>query len=46
MLLTWNNLAYYQALMAAARRAIAEGRYLDFVAETKEGWRRGEPAAL
>ncbi len=44
MLLTWNNLTYYQALISGARRAIADGRYLDFVAETKEGWRRGEAA--
>jgi queuine tRNA-ribosyltransferase len=38
MLLTWNNLAYYQALMADARAAIAEGRYAAFVAETKAAW--------
>jgi queuine tRNA-ribosyltransferase len=43
MLLTWNNLHYYQALMAGARAAIAAGRYPDYVAETKEGWRRGAP---
>ena len=42
MLLTWNNLAYYQDLMAGLRRAITEGRLDDFIAETKEGWRRGE----
>lgn len=41
MLLTWNNIGYYQFLMAGARAAIAEGRYADFVAETKEGWKRG-----
>jgi queuine tRNA-ribosyltransferase len=45
MLLTWNNLAHYQVLMAGARQAIKAGRYQDFVAETKEGWRRGESAA-
>ena len=43
MLLTWNNIGYYQALMAGARAAIAAGRYADFVAETKEGWKRGDP---
>jgi len=32
-------------LMAGARQAIKAGRYQDFVAETKEGWRRGESAA-
>ena len=45
MLLTWNNLAYYQALMAGMRAAIAAGRLADFVAETKEGWARSEAAA-
>lgn len=44
MLLTWVNLAYYQELMAGLRAAIAQGRLADFVAETKEGWARGEPA--
>ena len=42
MLLTWNNLAYYQSLMAGIRAAIEAGRYADFVAETKAGWARGE----
>ena len=42
MLLTWNNLAYYQALMAGMRAAIAEGRLADFIAATKEGWARAE----
>ena len=42
MLLTWTNLAYYQALMAGLRAAIAGGRFADFCAETKEGWARGE----
>ncbi|WP_349368018.1 tRNA guanosine(34) transglycosylase Tgt [Salinarimonas sp.] len=41
MLLTWNNLAYYQDLMAGLRRAIREKRLEDFVAETKEGWAKG-----
>ncbi|WP_186417471.1 tRNA guanosine(34) transglycosylase Tgt [Bosea sp. CS1GBMeth4] len=44
MLLTWVNLAYYQDLMAGLRAAIAGGRLEDFIAETKEGWARGEPA--
>ncbi len=42
MLLTWVNLAYYQELMAGLRGAIAAGRLADFIAETKEGWTRGE----
>lgn len=44
MLLTWVNLAYYQELMAGLRAAIAAGRLEDFIAETKAGWARGEPA--
>ncbi|HEV7246884.1 MAG TPA: tRNA guanosine(34) transglycosylase Tgt [Shinella sp.] len=46
MLLTWNNLAYYQDLMAGIRKAIEEGRFADFMAETQEGWARGDIAAL
>jgi queuine tRNA-ribosyltransferase len=42
MLLTWNNLAYYQELMAGLRKAISEGRLTDHIAEVKEGWARGE----
>ncbi len=45
MLLTWNNLAYYQDLMAGARAAIREGRFADYCAETREGWARSEKAA-
>jgi len=41
MLLTWNNIAYYQQLVAGARAAIAAGRYADYVLETREGWARG-----
>ena len=36
------NLAYYQALMAGMREAIAQGRLRDFVAAANEGWARGE----
>ncbi len=42
MLLTWNNLSYYQDLMAGLRKAIAEGRLQDFIGETREGWRKAE----
>ncbi|MCA1444055.1 tRNA guanosine(34) transglycosylase Tgt [Ensifer sp. IC4062] len=42
MLLSWNNLAYYQDLMAGIRQAIEEGRYADFMAETQENWKRGD----
>ena len=42
MLLSWSNLAYYQELMAGIRTAIEEGRFADFMAETIEGWQRGD----
>ena len=42
MLLTWNNLAYYQDLMAGLRKAIREERLEDFIAQTKAGWEKGE----
>jgi queuine tRNA-ribosyltransferase len=38
MLLTWNNLAYYQELMAGLRAAIANGRLNGFREEVKRGW--------
>jgi len=34
MLLTWNNVAFYQALMAGIRDAIARGRFQQFKNET------------
>ncbi|SER60181.1 tRNA-guanine transglycosylase [Faunimonas pinastri] len=46
MLLTWNNLAYYQELMAGIRASISEGRFEDFMAETREGWAQGDIARL
>ncbi|MBO0902376.1 tRNA guanosine(34) transglycosylase Tgt [Jiella sonneratiae] len=46
MLLTWNNLAYYQSLMAGIRAAIEAGRYGDFCAEVSEGWAKGDLPAL
>jgi queuine tRNA-ribosyltransferase len=46
MLLTWNNLAYYQDLMAGIRKAIEEGRYAAFMEETQEEWRQGDLAPL
>ena len=45
MLLTWVNLAYYQDLMAGLRKAIAEGRFDDHVADLKRGWAEGDGAA-
>ncbi|HLF21033.1 MAG TPA: tRNA guanosine(34) transglycosylase Tgt [Aestuariivirga sp.] len=45
MLLSWANIAYYQSLMQGIRAAIAEGRFAEFRAATKEQWKRGDPAA-
>jgi queuine tRNA-ribosyltransferase len=45
MLLTWNNLAYYQELMAGLRRAIAENRLEDFAAAQRAGWQNDEAEA-
>ncbi len=42
MLLTWNNLGYYQSLMSDARKSISEGNYLCFMAKTKENWAKGD----
>lgn len=46
MLLTWNNLAYYQSLMAGIRDAIEAGRFADFMAETQESWAQGDIDAV
>ncbi|MEP1441720.1 MAG: tRNA guanosine(34) transglycosylase Tgt [Hyphomicrobiales bacterium] len=46
MLLTWNNLAYYQTLMQGARDAIEQGRFADYYDECREGWERGDIEAL
>src|SRR5271166_439343 len=40
--LTEINLAYYQDLMAGARRAIGEGRLDAYIEETARGWAEGE----
>ncbi|WP_419913519.1 tRNA guanosine(34) transglycosylase Tgt [Hoeflea sp.] len=42
MLLSWNNLAYYQQLMQGIREAIEAGRYADFMAQTQAEWERGD----
>lgn len=46
MLLTWNNLAYYQQLMQNIRDAIEAKRYSDFCAETTAQWAVGDIAPL
>jgi queuine tRNA-ribosyltransferase len=42
MLLSEINLAYYQHLMGGMRSAIAEGRFAEFRATTREAWARGD----
>ncbi|WP_157019003.1 tRNA guanosine(34) transglycosylase Tgt [Mesorhizobium xinjiangense] len=46
MLLTWNNLSYYQSLMQGIRDAIEAGRFADFAAEATEGWTKGDLPVL
>jgi queuine tRNA-ribosyltransferase len=42
MLLTWNNIAYYQSLMADIRAAIEARRFDTRAEEITESWRRGD----
>lgn len=42
MLLTWNNLHYYQRLMQGIRDAIEAGRFDDHRAEVKDEWAKGD----
>lgn len=42
MLITWNNLAYYQFLMQSIRLAIAENRFNKFMEETIAMWEIGD----
>jgi queuine tRNA-ribosyltransferase len=44
MALTAINLAYYQDLMAGARKAIAARRLGEFIADVKRAWAEGEKA--
>ncbi len=46
MLLTWNNLSYYQDLMRGMRTAIEAGTFEDFRSKTKEQWAKGDIEAL
>jgi queuine tRNA-ribosyltransferase len=46
MLLSEVNLYYYQDLMAGVRAAIAAGTLGEFCAATREGWARGDVAAM
>jgi queuine tRNA-ribosyltransferase len=42
MLLTWNNLAYYQELMSGLRKAITESRLDAYIEDVKAGWAAGD----
>ncbi|MBC00317.1 MAG: tRNA guanosine(34) transglycosylase Tgt [Rhodobacteraceae bacterium] len=44
MLLTWNNLAYYQSLMQGMRDAIEAGSFQEYRLATREAWARGDLA--
>jgi queuine tRNA-ribosyltransferase len=46
MLLTWNNLSYYQQLMQEIRDAIAAGKFAERAAAITQGWKRGDLATL
>jgi queuine tRNA-ribosyltransferase len=46
MLLTWNNLAYYQSLMQDIRDAIENGEFSTRAAGISENWARGDIAVL
>ena len=42
MLLTWNNLSYYQQLMQGIRGAIEASNFKGFAEETQAAWGRGD----
>ena len=46
MLLTWNNLSYYQDLMQGMRDAIEVGLFSDYSAQCQASWARGDIPAL
>jgi len=46
VLLSTINLAYYQALMAGMREAIAVGQFDDFLVATKAQWEQGDIATM
>ncbi len=46
MLLTWNNLAYYQWMMAGIRDAIAAGSFEQYYQGTQAMWARGDVGVL
>jgi queuine tRNA-ribosyltransferase len=46
MLLTWNNLYYYQKLMQGARDTIEQGSYQSYCEAVSRGWRQGDLAPV
>ena len=46
MLLTWNNISYYQNLMRGVRQAIETADYANFVGATNLGWEQGDIAPV
>ena len=46
MLLTWNNLSYYQSLMQDIRAAIEARNFANRAAEISQGWARGDMPPL
>lgn len=46
MLLTWNNLAYYQELMQGARESIEASAFDEYAFACQEGWARGDIPVL
>ena len=46
MLLSWHNIAFFQALMADLRRAIAEGRFEERAAELEAQLLLGDIPAI
>jgi queuine tRNA-ribosyltransferase len=46
VMLSTINIAYYQALTAGMRSAIADGRFAEFRMAVLEGWRKGDLPAL
>lgn len=46
MLLSWNNLHYYQSLMQGMRDSIEQNRFADFTEVTKHTWDAGDVAPV
>lgn len=46
MLLTWNNLGYYQSLMRNIRSSIETGNFVEMSAIVSENWARGDIAPV